>query len=152
NGHVYQLDEGVDRTPLHPEPPTEIDHRGPDPTMVSSADGSELKPLQSGTSDAPTSALIEKWEAQLQKTTTGLQRAAILNSREEWTALRERRYRGRKLLALCVEARRQELGRLLLCAAVYSEEVHALRLLTNLHQAAEIQRQLQSALGELRDG
>lgn len=91
-------------------------------------------------------------------------KTALIKSREDWTALRDKRYSRRKLLALCTEAKRWALGRLLLCAAVYSEEIQSLtgrrgvpttrpeELLQKLNTAAATQKALSTALTGVRSG
>lgn len=124
----------------------------------------ELKVLQTTTADPAVKERLDRRDARATAAPTDQQRAVILNAREEWTALRAAKYEGSARVALCVEPRRVELGRLLLCAMVYTEEIHSLTgaadttprgpeaYLAEFKRAAEAQPHLVQALTTLRDG
>uniref|UniRef100_K3WY18 Uncharacterized protein n=1 Tax=Globisporangium ultimum (strain ATCC 200006 / CBS 805.95 / DAOM BR144) TaxID=431595 RepID=K3WY18_GLOUD len=86
-----------------------------------------LKRLALRTDQADTREWITGWFDRIATATTKQQRAALLNSKEDWSKLGKMKYRGLEVLRLCHPTQQEKLSRYIICAVVYEEELQTFR-------------------------
>ncbi|KAF1333154.1 hypothetical protein FI667_g3024, partial [Globisporangium splendens] len=101
-----------------------------------------LKRLSYRTDQAETRGWITGWFDRIATATTKQQRAALLNSKEDWLTLGEMKYGVLDALRLCYPTQQEKLSRYIICIVVYEEELQAFRSSdaedpNNLYEAIE---------------
>lgn len=85
-----------------------------------------LHRLSLSSEEAETKLWVMDWFARINSAQTPLQRAAILNSKENWQHLRKMKYGGIDTLRLSQPSQREKLSYYIICALVYEEEIQLL--------------------------
>ncbi|KAF1323645.1 Rxlr effector protein, partial [Globisporangium splendens] len=101
-----------------------------------------LKRLVHRTDQAETRVWITGWFDRIATATTKQQRAALLNSKEDWLTLGKMKYGGLEVLRLCHPTQQEKLSRYIICTVVYEEELQTFRSIDaedphNLYEAIE---------------
>ncbi|KAF1314487.1 Rxlr effector protein, partial [Globisporangium splendens] len=101
-----------------------------------------LKRLVHRTDQAETRGWITGWFDRIATATTKQQRAALLNSKEDWLTLGKMKYGGLEVLRLCHPTQLEKLSRYIICTVVYEEELQTFRASDaedphNLYEAIE---------------
>ncbi|KAF1316144.1 hypothetical protein FI667_g15611, partial [Globisporangium splendens] len=86
-----------------------------------------LKRLSYRTDQAETRVWITGWFDRIATATTKQQRAALLNSKEDWLTLGKMKYGGFEVLRLCHPTQLEKLSRYIICTVVYEEELQTFR-------------------------
>ncbi|KAF1314221.1 reverse transcriptase, partial [Globisporangium splendens] len=86
-----------------------------------------LKRLLYRTDEAETKVWITGWFDRIATATTKQQRAALLNSKEDWSTLGRMKYGGLEVLRLCHPTQQEKLSRYIICTVVYEEELQTFR-------------------------
>ncbi|KAF1327192.1 Rxlr effector protein, partial [Globisporangium splendens] len=86
-----------------------------------------LKRLLYRTDEAETKVWITGWFDRIATATTKQQRAALLNSKEDWSMLGRMKYGGLEVLRLCHPTQQEKLSRYIICTVVYEEELQTFR-------------------------
>ncbi|KAF1322124.1 hypothetical protein FI667_g11570, partial [Globisporangium splendens] len=86
-----------------------------------------LKRLVHRTDQAETRVWITGWFDRIATATTKQQRAALLNSKEDWLTLGKMKYGGLEVLRLCHPTQQEKLSRYIICTVVYEEELQTFR-------------------------
>ncbi|KAF1326395.1 hypothetical protein FI667_g8452, partial [Globisporangium splendens] len=86
-----------------------------------------LKRLLYRTDQAETKVWITGWFDRIATATTKQQRAALLNSKEDWSMLGRMKYGGLDVLRLCHPIQQEKLSRYIICTVVYEEELQTFR-------------------------
>ncbi|KAF1319585.1 hypothetical protein FI667_g13061, partial [Globisporangium splendens] len=86
-----------------------------------------LKRLVHRTDQAETRVWITGWFDRIATATTKQQRAALLNSKEDWLTLGKMKYGGLEVLRLCHPTQLEKLSRYIICTVVYEEELQTFR-------------------------
>ncbi|KAF1326320.1 Rxlr effector protein, partial [Globisporangium splendens] len=86
-----------------------------------------LKRLLYRTDQAETKIWITGWFDRIATATTKQQRAALLNSKEDWSMLGRMKYGGLEVLRLCHPTQQEMLSRYIICTVVYEEELQTFR-------------------------
>ncbi|KAF1335371.1 Rxlr effector protein, partial [Globisporangium splendens] len=86
-----------------------------------------LKRLLYRTDQAETKVWITGWFDRIATATTKQQRAALLNSKEDWSTLGKMKYGGLEVLRLCHLTQQEKLSRYIICTVVYEEELQTFR-------------------------
>ncbi|KAF1317704.1 Rxlr effector protein, partial [Globisporangium splendens] len=86
-----------------------------------------LKRLVHRTDQVETRVWITGWFDRIATATTKQQRAALLNSKEDWLTLGKMKYGGLEVLRLCHPTQQEKLSRYIICTVVYEEELQTFR-------------------------
>ncbi|KAF1336407.1 hypothetical protein FI667_g294, partial [Globisporangium splendens] len=86
-----------------------------------------LKHLSYRTDQAETRVWITRWFDRMATATTNQQRAALLNSKEDWSKLGRMKYGGLEVLRLRHPTQQEKLSRYTICTVVYEEELQTFR-------------------------
>ncbi|KAF1333494.1 Rxlr effector protein, partial [Globisporangium splendens] len=86
-----------------------------------------LKRLLYRTDEAETKVWITGWFDRIATAATKQQRAALLNSKEDWSMLGRMKYGGLEVLRLCHPTQQEKLSRYIICTVVYEEELQTFR-------------------------
>ncbi|KAF1322167.1 hypothetical protein FI667_g11457, partial [Globisporangium splendens] len=86
-----------------------------------------LKSLAHRTDQAKTRVWITGWFDRIATATTKQQRAALLNSKEDWSTLGKMKYGGLEVLRLCHPTQQEKLSRYIICTLMYEEELQTFR-------------------------